>query len=300
MKKIFNFFIIVLFIYNCSDGDIIEPKLTFLEKYSSTLWTLNEQDNYLRFVNDLNHPYESWKDQTCCFGYEIENLDFEDGTQLPHEVSINSEDLLEVSYYSYWDGNAYHEVEKLTFSVSDNILKMESKFYEDGELQNVGEPFFFLMSNIDVESLILCDIEENLNNTFLETYNGVVLGGFNTDSNGDYLYLRFIKNTNYPVEFWFEEGFGGHSCWIYTMACSDNGYILVENSPTKLELRHTEIISGTEHIQVFTIDIIYDNIQNQNRFYATIKWFENGNLVQERNQYYNPVDTLVDELNLCV
>ncbi len=287
-----------LFLSNCSKSDEESSTLTFLEKYTGSVWSSNEDydsNEFMRFTNDLNQPIESWVNRTCCYYYEMETLKMGKGTPVTYKVTQNADNNLEISYYSDWDGNKYREVEKLTLSVSGNTLKLDSKFYYDDDLDYVEDPIIFQKSTSDVESLMLCSTEENLTNTFLGKYGGMVLGGFNSDGSGEYLYFRFIKNTNYPMEFWFEN----NSCMTYKMVCSNNGYTLMENSSSKLEWKHEEVISGTEYVEIFAIEIIYDNIQKMDRFFATIKKFENGTLVSDRFQYYNPKEINVDELQIC-
>ena len=115
-----------------------------------------ETEAYIRFMNDIYQPYEQWVNQTDCYNYELETLNFSDGSPLPHEITVNSGDMLEISYYSYWDGIMYHEVEKFTFIITGNSLKIESKFYEDGQLQNNEEPIFFQKSIVDLDNLTIC------------------------------------------------------------------------------------------------------------------------------------------------
>ena len=161
MKNIVSILTLSLLLFSCSNNGIEKPviePLTFLQKYAGTVWVPNgdETEFYIRFINDLNQPLETWDYRTDCYYYELETLNFGDGSPLPHEITANSGDLLEISYYSYWDGNVYHEVEKYTFMITGNSLKIESKFYEDGALQNSYEPIFFHKSNVNVDSLPIC------------------------------------------------------------------------------------------------------------------------------------------------
>lgn len=160
MKKLIYILLITPFIISCSKDDN-DLKLTFLEKYKETVWTLNEyeSESYIRFINNINQPFESWLNLTDCYYYELETLNYGDGSPLPHEITENSGDMLEISYYSYWDGNVYHEVEKYTLTVTGNSLKIERRFYEDGDLQNVDEPVFLKKTTDDVDNLTLCEYD---------------------------------------------------------------------------------------------------------------------------------------------
>jgi len=149
MKKLIYFLVIILFVFNCdrTSDEILET--TFLEKHEGTVWLKNnpEQILLIRFINNTDAPLEYWINEETCYSYYLERI--YEGNSL----TINSEDILEFSYYRCID--ATDCVNIITLNILDKMMLLESKHYED-EILISSEYIGYSKSNENVDSFNLC------------------------------------------------------------------------------------------------------------------------------------------------
>ena len=125
MKNLF-FLFLCLILFNCSSNDDDNtndnPSRTFLENYAGTGW-LQDNNFFLRFINNLSAPIETWSVSTDCYSYELLNL-AEDNI----EITENSENRL---ILKYGPSDGYSGT--FTLTVSGNNMELEDKYESPGD-----------------------------------------------------------------------------------------------------------------------------------------------------------------------
>lgn len=138
MKKLVYVLPIILIFFACSSNDSVDipESETFLERYDSTVWVTNTDDtnNYIRFVNDLNHPIEYWLDGGACFYYMREDFTSEGS------LIENLNNTLAFQYIEN-DGDTIY-LDKVTITISGSIMVATYEYYENSVLYESGSIYF--------------------------------------------------------------------------------------------------------------------------------------------------------------
>ncbi|GAA4281061.1 hypothetical protein [Gaetbulibacter aestuarii] len=146
MKKIIYLLPLILISFTCSNNDSVDipESETFLERYDSTVWVSNTDDknNYIRFLNDLDHPIEYWLDGGACFYYMREDF------TMQGSIIENLNNRLAFQYFEN-DGDTTY-LDKVTITISGSIMIASYEFYENETLYESGS-IYFTKSNKSVD-----------------------------------------------------------------------------------------------------------------------------------------------------
>jgi len=167
-KSIYLFILLGLTISlnSCNDDDDTNPEtITFLEKYDQTKWlTVVELvieegspetidfDLYAQIDKDPTKFLTFWAKDLFEPCYEKGIVNMEEVTEgESFKIIENSEEKLSIEVTDE-DG-----VETVTFTVTNNVLKMETTFIEDGETET--EALLFNTTDVDLATLEICPEE---------------------------------------------------------------------------------------------------------------------------------------------
>ena len=155
MKKLLVILTIALLSISCSSDDNSDDNSssTFLENYAGTKWESQNDDElydyYLRFINNLNTPLESWGIDAGddCYEYELGNL-----IDLEYEITENLENIFQLTYISPEETGGF----RINITVIDNTLEMEFVNIENGNETSMFIDYY-LSTSIDVDNFTLCE-----------------------------------------------------------------------------------------------------------------------------------------------
>lgn len=150
MKKLF-LLTLSLILLNCSndDNNSNDNTKTFLENYAGTSWqnTIDIQF-YLRFINNLNSPMETYFDFLDCYIYTKFNL-----AEEVAEIILNEGDVLKIKYgpLDGYEGT-------YTLTVSGNNLKFEDDYQSTDDVNDAGvDILYFTKTSVDLDALTKCE-----------------------------------------------------------------------------------------------------------------------------------------------
>lgn len=145
--------------------------------------------------------------------------------------------------------------------------------------------FIFNCSKSDDDNL-KTPVDDNLNTTFLEKYEGTVWISNELDVTS---YIRFINNLNTPLENWIDMT----DCYYYYLQTLYEGDTLSENSNDTLEFRYVESDEGVEYLDIITLTASGNTIE------AEYKYYEDGDLYESGTLYLSKSSIDVDGFILC-
>ena len=143
------FTMMALALFSCSDDDN-DASTSFLEKHGGTVWKFEEPVSgaaiFAQINNSEANPFEIWISfgEDTCFIYES----IMDAGNT--EVLENNENKVVIRID---EGPSEYSI--LQLSVSGNVLAVNSKFYEDGQLED-DETFVLQKTSDNPDDLVLC------------------------------------------------------------------------------------------------------------------------------------------------
>ena len=139
-----------LALFSCSDDDDNDASKSFLEKHGGTVWKFEEPVSgaaiFAQINNSEANPFEIWIsfDGTCFFYESITdtgNIEVLENTENKVVIRID-------------EGATEYSILQLT--VTGDVLAVNSKFYEDGQLED-DETFVLQKTSDNPDDLVLCE-----------------------------------------------------------------------------------------------------------------------------------------------
>ncbi len=148
MRKFIYILILPLLIICCSKSDDDTPSLTFLQKYSQTVWVSHDYQATIfgRIRNNVSTPFELWMLEGDCYYHESLTLN-------NCSIKENSENRFQCEAIAYESETEIRVL--ITLQVTNDSLVFETQYYENGLLMETLY-LHFQKSTVDVDKLPLC------------------------------------------------------------------------------------------------------------------------------------------------